>query len=102
MFGLGNLFGGPQNRIDPAAAAQLLADGAMLLDVRTPQEFASGAVKGAINIPLQQLGARVCELPTDRAIVAYCRSGARSATAVSSLVKAGYDAHDVGGIGNLL
>lgn len=102
MFGLGTLFGGSSNRIDPATASRLVAEGAMLLDVRTPQEFATGAAKGAVNIPVQELAARVSELPRDRPIVAYCRSGARSSSAVASLVRAGYDAHDAGGLGNVL
>ncbi|MCA9650611.1 MAG: rhodanese-like domain-containing protein [Myxococcales bacterium] len=102
MFGLGNLFGARSNRIDPATAARLVAGGAMLLDVRTPQEFAGGAAKGAVNIPVQQLATRIGELPRNRPIVAYCRSGARSASAVASLVSAGYDAHDAGALGNVL
>lgn len=102
MFGLTDLLGRPAHRIDSATAARLVGDGALLLDVRTPTEFSTGAPEGAVNIPVQELAARLDELPRDRTIVAYCRSGARSATAVAKLVAAGFDAHDAGGLGNVM
>jgi phage shock protein E len=102
MFQIGKLFGGSARRIDPAAAARLVSEGALLLDVRTPAEFTTGAPSGAVNIPVQELGVRMQELPRDRTIVAYCRSGARSASAVEQLVAAGFDAHDAGGVGNVM
>ncbi|MCK6548866.1 rhodanese-like domain-containing protein [Myxococcota bacterium] len=72
-------------------AHQLVAQGALLLDVRTPSEFASGHLPNAVNIPVQELGKRIGEAgPKDRAIVVYCRSGRRSAMAKSMLQKAGY------------
>lgn len=102
MFGLGRLLGRAPHRIDSATAARLVSEGALLLDVRTPTEFASGAPSGALNIPVQELAGRLDELPRDRAIVAYCRSGVRSSTAVSQLVAAGFDAHDAGGVANVM
>ncbi|GCD78543.1 phage shock protein E [Thermaurantimonas aggregans] len=54
---------------------------ALLVDVRTPQEFAEGTAKGAINIPLHEIQARINEFKTDKPIVVFCRSGARSARA---------------------
>jgi rhodanese-related sulfurtransferase len=48
-------------------------DGVVVLDVRPAEEFASGHIPGAISIPLDQLGARLDELPADTEIVAYCR-----------------------------
>jgi rhodanese-related sulfurtransferase len=102
MFGIGKLFGGSSRRIDSATAARLVGEGAMLLDVRTPAEFVTGAPRGAVNIPVQELAARLHELPRDRTIVAYCRSGVRSASAVEQLVAAGFDAHDAGGVGNVV
>lgn len=78
----------------PAAeseAHQLVAKGALLLDVRTPSEFASGHLANAVNIPVQELDKRIGEAgPKDRPIVVYCRSGRRSAMAKSMLQKAGY------------
>jgi len=103
MFGIGKLFGGGSSRrIDPATAARLVKEGALLLDVRTPGEHESGAPSGAVNIPVQELGTRLHELPKGRTIVAFCRSGVRSASAVEQLVAAGFDAHDAGGVGNLM
>lgn len=66
-------------------------DGALLLDVRTPEEFAAGHVEGAVNIPVQNLAERMAEVgPQDRPVVVYCRSGARSARATAMLKEAGY------------
>ncbi len=71
----------------------------LLLDVRTPEEFAGGHIEGAVNIALQSLSQRLPELPTDRPVVIYCRSGNRSATAAHLLTRAGYhDLYDLGGI----
>ncbi len=53
---------------------QLLAQGAILLDVRTPEEFEDEAVPQSLNIPLDQLMYRVGELPTTTDIVVVCRS----------------------------
>jgi phage shock protein E len=78
---------------------ELVANGALLLDVRTPDEFREHHIDGATNIPVQELGSRMGELgPKDRPIVVYCRSGARSATATSMMKSAGYQVLDIGGI----
>lgn len=80
---------------------ELVASGALLLDVRTPEEFRDRHLDGAVNIPVQELGTRLGELGAkDRPIVVYCRSGARSATATKVMKSAGYDVLDIGGIGN--
>lgn len=80
-----------------AKARQMVANGALLLDVRTPAEYAAGHVDGALNIPVQELGSRMRELgPTTRPIVVYCRSGARSATATGMMRSVGYEVLDVG------
>jgi predicted CxxxxCH...CXXCH cytochrome family protein len=79
-------------------ARALFDRGALLLDVRTPGEFDSGHVHGAVNIPVQSLAQRLGELPsTDQPIVVYCHSGGRSASAASMLRQAGWtDVRDVG------
>lgn len=79
-----------------------MSEGALLLDVRTPAEFAAGAPVGALDIPVQELAARVEELPRDRTIIAYCRSGARSAAAVARLTAASFDAYDAGASSNVM
>lgn len=70
----------------------------ILVDVRTPREFNSGAISGAVNIPLQELDQRMSEFPDDKPIVIYCRSGNRSAQAANRLAENGYDElYDLGG-----
>jgi len=70
-----------------------------LLDVRSPEEFATGHATGACNIPLAELATRLSELPRERAVAVYCRSGRRSALAVELLRKSGFsDVSDLGGL----
>lgn len=92
--------GGPSaERVNGARARQLVAEGAALLDVRTPIEFAGGHIDGAINIPVGELAQRMGEVP-EGPVVVYCRSGARSARAAGSLVQSGREAvYDLGGMG---
>jgi rhodanese-related sulfurtransferase len=61
-----------------------------VLDVRTPEEFASGHVPGAVNIPYDQVASRLAEVPKDKEVVLYCRSGRRAGLAAAELEKAGY------------
>ncbi|MBK8999874.1 MAG: rhodanese-like domain-containing protein [Myxococcales bacterium] len=84
-------------------AGELVAKGAVLLDVRTPQEFADDHVIGALNVPVQELSSRLDELgPKERPIVIYCRSGARSANAKHLLEGAGFrHVHDMGAMFNV-
>ena len=80
-----------------AEARQKVQQGALLLDVRTPQEYAAGHLSDAVNIPVQQLPGRMAELgPVARSVVVYCRSGGRSATAARMLRAAGHDVTDLG------
>lgn len=80
----------------------LLRQGATLVDVRSAGEFASGHVRGAINIPVDQIGARLGEIPAGRPVVLYCFSGARSASAAQTLRRAGRsDVHNAGAMRNL-
>jgi len=62
----------------------------LLIDVREPSEFKDGYIKGAINIPLGQFENRLQEIPKEKDVVVYCRSGRRSAEASQILVKNGY------------
>jgi phage shock protein E len=61
-----------------------------VLDVRTPQEYAEGHVPGAVNVPHDQLASRLDEVPKDRDVVVYCRSGRRSDLAADVLAEHGY------------
>jgi phage shock protein E len=84
------------------AVRQKIAAGAVILDVRTVDEFRGGAYPGAINIPVQVLAGRMGELPKGRPIVVYCASGMRSASAAGTLVRAGFkDVVNGGGIGSM-
>lgn len=91
------------NRRTPAAVvAQKLQAGATVVDVRSEAEFRSGAYRGAVNLPLQALQAKLGRIPKDRPVVVYCASGARSAAAVRILKKAGYpDVSNAGGLHHL-
>lgn len=62
----------------------------LLLDVREPSEFATGAIAGAVNIPMGQVERRLGELPTDRKIVVMCHSGRRSGIVAARLNELGY------------
>jgi len=68
-----------------------------LLDVRTPKEFASGHIPGAVNIPVDDLRSRLVELPHDREIAAYCQVGQRGYLATRILRQKGYSASNIGG-----
>ncbi len=75
----------------PADDAAASAEGPVVIDVRTPMEFEMGAYPGAININLDELPDRASDLgPTDREIILYCASGARSAYGQRILEQMGY------------
>jgi NADPH-dependent 2,4-dienoyl-CoA reductase/sulfur reductase-like enzyme/rhodanese-related sulfurtransferase len=69
----------------------------LLVDVRTAQEFATGHVPDAVNIPVDGLRSRLGELPRDREIAVYCQVGQRGYLATRILLQAGYKATNVGG-----
>lgn len=71
-------------------AADLRENGALMLDVRTVEEWNEAHIPNASLIPLDQLEARVSEVPTDVPVVIYCRSGNRSQTALWILRSAGF------------
>lgn len=68
---------------------------ATVIDVREPDEYASGHARGAVNLPLSQLGGRLDDVPTDRPVHIICQSGGRSAQATEALASRGWDAIDV-------
>jgi len=72
-------------------------DGGFLLDVRNPSELSVESVPGALNIPLPELRARLGELPRDREILVYCRSGQRAYYAERVLLQNGFKARNVAG-----
>jgi len=85
-----------------SVVAEKIKAGAKVVDVRSPEEFRDGFYAGAINIPLQDLGRRMAEIPKDKPVVLYCASGARSAMAARVLKQAGYaDVVNAGGLGDM-
>lgn len=69
---------------------QLIKDGAMIVDVRTPGEFQGGHIKGSLNLPLQSLQGSLGKIPKNKTVITCCASGMRSASAKSVLKSAGY------------
>lgn len=87
--------------VDPTTGAALLADGAVLIDVRTPEEFDEAHIDGAllIDISAPDFLDRLGELDPDTAYVVYCRSGNRSRAAVEVMAQLGFtEVYDMGGI----
>ena len=81
------------DEVDPSGAEALLADGWEILDVREPDEFEQGAIKGSLHIPRGQLESSIDVRLPDRSspIVVMCGSGARSAFAAVTLGELGYE-----------
>lgn len=84
------LFGGGADK--EADIPQLLQAGAVLIDVRTPGEFAGGSIEGALNIPYDRIAQAIGQHTTDKSksIIVFCHSGARSGAAKKALERAGY------------
>ena len=83
---------GESRCIEPVDLKELAARGdALVLDVRSPEEFASGHVEGAVNIPLDTIGSHASSLPRDRLIVTVCgKGGGRSDRAAQELRTRGF------------
>ncbi len=77
--------------------AQLVKDGAVILDVRTKNEYSGGHIKGSMNIPLDQLPNSLVKLKKDKPIITCCASGMRSAAAKNILKSNGFMAVYNGG-----
>ncbi|MFT5819921.1 MAG: phage shock protein E [Crocinitomix sp.] len=74
---------------------ELINDGAVVIDVRTKEEFRSGHSKGSKNYPLQSLGTKIKGLE-GKTIVLVCRSGARAGQAKRMLESKGITAYNAG------
>ena len=90
-------------QITPAEAKALMdsEDGYIILDVRTPEEYAAGHIAGAILIPDYEIGEKAEGILTDKdqLILVYCRSGRRSKNAANELATLGYtNIKEFGGI----
>jgi rhodanese-related sulfurtransferase len=78
--------------------AELVKNGAQIIDVRTPGEYRDGHIKGSVNIPLQSLQSNLSKIKKDKPVITCCASGMRSATAKGILRTNGFeDVHNGGG-----
>ncbi len=76
---------------------QAMSEGAVVLDVREPDEYAEGHVAGARSLPLSELSARALEVPEDQVVYLVCQGGGRSAQAAELLSAEGRDVRSVAG-----
>lgn len=87
-------------RISPKKALELQKGGASIVDVRAPGEYSSGHIKGAVNIPLDNISRITGKISKNTDVIVYCLSGARSGSALRQLKSMGYTkVHNLGGIG---
>ena len=94
---LKKVFSKSYDKVSPVEAAQLVENGAILVDVREPYEWEAGHAPKARHIPLAQLIRRAHELPAGRPIITVCRSGARSARAAAMLARDGRQVSNLAG-----
>ena len=83
--------------IDLAAFAAAQSGGAVVIDVREPEEYVSGHVPGARLMPLGRLARHVAEMPPGQRVYVICASGNRSKVAADLLARAGIEAVSVAG-----
>lgn len=99
-MGLFNLFG---SSTSVASIEQYLKNGAVVIDVRTPEEFQEGHVQGSKNIPLQVISGHIEEIvKLGKPVITCCRSGARSGSAATILKQHGVDAINGGPWGSVV
>jgi len=81
---------------DLAKAHEAVAKGAVIVDVRTPQEYKQKHIKGAINLPIEEImQGHLKKLPKNKEIVVYCRTGSRSSASAKVLREKGWSVYDV-------
>ncbi len=86
-------------KVDTITYAQFkeMRDEVTVLDVRTPEEIEYGAVEGHINVPIDDLRARIDDIPKDKPVVVYCAVGVRAYIASRILSQAGYKVYNLAG-----
>lgn len=93
------------NHTEVNKAWQLINDGALLVDVRTQQEYDAGHLPGAKLIPVKEVEARIAEFGADksRPVVLYCKSGGRAGRAADMLKSHGFtNVYNAGGYSDLM
>jgi rhodanese-related sulfurtransferase len=89
--------GAPED-LAPARVAELLRDGAQLIDVRESYERDAGRIPGdSAHIEMDRLSEEAGSIDRERPLVFYCRTGSRSGVAAQAFAAAGYDAHNLDG-----
>ena len=83
--------------VDPEGALRLVAEGALLVDVREDDEWEAGHAPEAAHIAMGLVADRMDEVPSDRTVVCVCRVGGRSAAVAGALAGAGYDVRNLDG-----
>ena len=88
----GNTESASNNSASAEQPVQIDLNTAILLDVRSPEEYASGYLQGARNIPHDQIGAEIAAVVPDKSaqVILYCRSGRRANTALETMRAMGY------------
>jgi rhodanese-related sulfurtransferase len=88
-----SLMGGGVPAVDVQQAAEMQGDhvGALIIDVREPNEYDQLRARGAVLLPLGRLNSRVKDLPRDRQLLLMCRTGGRSQNATQFLQAQGFD-----------
>ena len=103
MFGFGSAKGEKFETISGPEAAERVSKGALLVDVREVNEFASGHIDGAINVPLSSFASDAKRIPPNRDVILYCAAGVRSERALGACANLGlpHETHVAGGISAL-
>ena len=86
-----------EGEVVPKRAAELIAAGATLIDVRRNYEWDAGRIAGARHIEVNEVAREAETIPMDRPVVFYCRTGSRSALAAAAFRQAGWDAYNLAG-----
>lgn len=81
MFIMGGMLYSCNQTKKESELSRLIQEGAVLIDVRSSEEFDEGSVPGAINIPIDLLPDNIGKIPTDKPIIVFCKSGNRAGKA---------------------
>lgn len=90
-FGFRPSGGSGITNVDAAGAQKAIAAGAQIVDVRTDGEFQMGHIKGAINVPVEQVASQAASWDRNANYVVYCATGSRSVAAVQTMKSMGFN-----------